>query len=91
MAESESSRVKGEILGRGSDPRQVRVRMQTGEEILAVLPRIRAMRKFGCLFGTLVGWKACVVIPKPPRMPRVVDLSRPENQAVSENVNQPDE
>jgi hypothetical protein len=66
--------VTGEILAHGNDFRQVRVRLATGEEILAVLPNLR---KFGCLFGTLVGWKVRVAFRQPPKMPRVIELARP--------------
>jgi hypothetical protein len=64
----------GEILAHGNDFRQVRVRLANGEEIVAVLPKLR---KFGCLFGPLVGWKVRVAFRQAPKMPRVIDLERP--------------
>lgn len=66
--------IASEILGHRNDFRQVHVRLANGEEIVAVLPKLR---KFGCLFGTLVGWKVRVVFRQPPKMPRVIDLEGP--------------
>jgi hypothetical protein len=66
--------VPGEILSHGNDFRQVRVRLASGKEVVAVLPKLR---KFGCWFGTFVGWKVRVAIRQPPKMPRVIDLERP--------------
>ena len=65
----------GEILAHGSDFCQVRVRLDDGREVIAVLPKAR---RFGCLFGDLVGWKARMTFPQPPKMPRVIDLQQPE-------------
>lgn len=65
----------GEILEHGPNWFQVRVRLESGEEIEAVIPRTR---RFGCLFGALIGWQVQIVIRKPPRLARVVDLHRPE-------------
>jgi hypothetical protein len=55
--------VVGEILGHGSDFRQVCVRLQDGREVVVVLPKLR---KYGCLFGTMVGWRARVLFRQPP-------------------------
>ena len=65
--------VAGEILAHGSDFRQVRVRLANGEEIIAVLPKLR---RFGW-FGNLVGWKVRVAFRQPSELPRVIDLERP--------------
>ena len=67
--------VSGVVLGHGSDYRQLRVLLVTGQETIAVLP---TTRKFGCLFGSLVGWNVKVVVRKAPKMARVVDLARPK-------------
>jgi hypothetical protein len=66
--------VSGEIVGHAASFHQVRVRLETGQEVVAALPNLR---KFGCLFGTLVGWKARVRFYEPPKMPRIIDLERP--------------
>jgi len=72
--DSKSELVDGEILAHGSDYRRLQVRLTSGEEIAAMLPK---HKKFGCLFGTLVGWKVKVILRLPPQMPRVVELTAP--------------
>lgn len=74
MNDANHSAVDGEILAHGSDARHFRILLASGEEITAVLSR---NREFGCLFGSLVGWKVKVVFPKPPKIARVIDLVRP--------------
>jgi hypothetical protein len=74
QANSDLSReepVEGVIIS--TSPRYV-VRLVTGEEVRAghKLPR-----RFGCLFGTLVGWNVKVVVRCPPKSARIVELFRP--------------
>ena len=66
--------VSGVVLGHGSEYRQLRVLLVTGQETIAVLP---TTRKFGCLFGSLVGWNVKIALRKSPKLARVVDLARP--------------
>ena len=63
----------GVVIGQASNARHLRIQLANGEELTAVLPN---SRKFGCLFGSLVGWHVKVVRKQPPRMSRVVDLVR---------------
>jgi hypothetical protein len=70
--------VAGEVLAHGSNLRHLCVRLTGGDEIEAVLPK---NQKFGCLFGSLVGWRVKVVFRPPPKMARVVDLARPAHES----------
>ena len=56
------------------DERSLRVSLEDGREISAPIPRYR---KIGCLFGSLVGYDVTVLMKPPPKVPRVVSLSRP--------------
>jgi hypothetical protein len=71
---SSNNAVAGEVLAHGSEWRQLSIRLTTGEEIVAVLPNLR---KFGCSFGSLVGWRVRVQLRPSPKMPRIVDLAKP--------------
>lgn len=70
---TETDAVVGEVVAHGFNYRHLQLRLITGEEISAVLP---TNRKFGCLFGSLVGWQVKVVFRQPPKMARIVDLAR---------------
>lgn len=72
--------VIGEILAHGRNFRQLHVRLDDGREVVAVLPKTR---KFGCLFGSLVGWKVRVAFLKPPKAPRIVELLGRPNESLS--------
>ena len=63
--------VLGEVIAHGSEFRQVRVRLEGGREVEAVIP---TTRKFGCLFGSLVGWSVRVALREAPKKARVVQL-----------------
>lgn len=56
------------------DERFLRVRLEDGREISTPIPRDR---KFGCLFGSLIGYNVTVLMKQPSKMPRVVSQSRP--------------
>ena len=52
------------------------VRLCDGRDIRTSLPRDR---KFGCLFGSLVGWKVTISIRPAVKMARVIDISPPDS------------
>ena len=52
------------------------VRLEEGTDVQAIIPKDR----FGCLFGSLVGWKVRITIPSPPQLPRVMELTPPPDK-----------
>jgi hypothetical protein len=74
--------VGGEILAHGRDYTHVRVRLEDGQEIQAVIGK-PALRKVGCVFGDLVGWNVRVVFRQPPRMARIIELRNPNRRTAA--------
>jgi hypothetical protein len=72
--------VDGKVLAHGRDYRHLTVRLSSGEDISAVLP---ATRKFGCPFGSLIGWKVKVVLHEQPKMSRIVESERPDSGSLA--------
>jgi hypothetical protein len=58
------------------------VMLDDGREVVAVLPR-STLRRFGCLFGTLAGYRLTVVHRSDAKPPLIVDLNRPSESAMS--------
>lgn len=54
------------------------VRLDGGREIVAILPR-RRLKRLGCLFGSLAGWKATVALHV-TKQPAIVELKQPEDE-----------
>ncbi len=66
----------GEILAHSPNFLHVEVRLANGEEIKAVISK-SIVRQLGCIFGNMVGWKVRVVLARPPKMHRIIELQKP--------------
>lgn len=73
IAKSVREIAEGEIVG--ATPAGRLVKLANGDVIPAVFQR---SRRFGCLFGTLVGWKVKVEILPPPKPAKIIDLTMPQ-------------
>jgi hypothetical protein len=67
-------RADGVITSHDKNYSHVRVRLDDGADIVAVLPNLR---RLGSLFGPLTDWKVRVLFRKAQKLPRVVRLARP--------------
>ena len=65
----------GEIVSRGKKVNQIKVRLETGEVVQAVIPR-PILRQLGPVFGTLKGWTVRIAFREPPKNHRVIELAK---------------
>lgn len=69
---------EGTITGL-TPPLEFAVHLDDGRNVSAILPR-SLLRKMGCLFGTLEGWRVSIAFRSHPKLPVILELRRPHDQ-----------